>query len=108
VSQEHINCQTCTKIQKKLRGCEGGVSFRIYDVVLDKCPAKYITSETALLLELFYMFQKGFLPVQGPYLEQYAKHIETFKFLDVFLSKLEEQRMKSMQTGAKNVNRIKH
>lgn len=112
VSQEGLDCRHCTKQIKKARGCEGFESkkdIQIYDdkIQVSICPIKEVSLESRIILETYHFYKRGFLPSPGGWMEQSARMIEAFCFLDGFFSELEQKEREKMRNKKEEITRGK-
>jgi len=84
VNYYSLDCQNCNETLQKYRGCNGKpTNPYIFDgKELERCPIKLISPVTNWILESYWFFKKGFLPLSGSYLEQPAKLIEAWKIIN--------------------------
>ena len=90
VSKLNLNCQKCTKEQKKWRGCEGGAKqpYIIDGEEIGFCPVKLIYPMTYRYLTL-YNYYKQKLPLFEPTVLHYpAKLLDIFRIIDTELAKI--------------------
>ncbi len=86
-----LDCQKCNKQLKRERGCDGYEVPRFFtnlpDVEIDRCPVQIVTDQTEYYLELFELFQQGFLLDDGGIESQSAKYLNVMRLLKYLLSK---------------------
>ena len=71
-----------------------------------KCPLTFIDAEVSQVLTIWSGYKKGFLPDDGPFLDQSNRFVETVEFLDSNQGKYEREEMertkkKSMRNRSK-------
>jgi len=95
-----LNCQKCNSQLKKVRGCEGlpeingktqTIEIKELGIIIDKCPYRYITSQSILYLEAYHYYKNGYLPYPGGWLKQPLKLFEAFRVIDSEIEKLGER-----------------
>jgi hypothetical protein len=57
-----------------------------------RCPVKEITQASNSMLEAYLMFEKGYLPNPGGWLEQPMKFSEIMFFIDNLIAKMQKEK----------------
>ena len=102
VVHNDLNCRDCTEILQEARGCNGFKGYEeteIDGIKVDKCPLKLIDADAWEYLEAYYMFKKGFLPVEsGNWLDVGYKFLKIMRFID---NKFNEYQIQEIENAKK-------
>jgi hypothetical protein len=100
IGEFNLNCHKCSAETKINNGCEEDSSipgvWKLDDWEFQRCPIKIITQQSIEYLKAYELFNRGFLPNPGGWLEQPVKFIEAMNIISAEIAK-----MKKEQTEAK-------
>ena len=100
-----LDCQTCTIVQKRYRGCEAEALQPFYlDIKgkkeeLKRCPRKLITLETMRIFRYFNYYKEGFLPFNGSVDQQSDVLFQAFEIIRSEQDKIKELEERGRQDG---------
>ncbi len=81
-----LDCRKCTEILKIERGCtiDSPIpgKWQINEWIFQRCPVRLVTRQSVEYLRAYRMFDRGYLPNQGGWLEQPAKFIEAMEVIE--------------------------
>ena len=92
-----LNCQKCTKGQKRYRGCEVKAEQPFLLEIdgkkedIQRCPVKLITPESLRIIYYFKFYQKGFLPSAGSISQQSSKLLDGFDIIENELERMKQK-----------------
>lgn len=113
IFNDNFKCEKCiARARQELRDLRKGCSVEISSKVLNykdrigfyKCPANFYSEQIALMIESFRTFKLGVLPYKGGLLEQPAKIIEVYHFIENLMIEHEIEMQKKNQMRAKRKN----
>lgn len=81
-----LDCRRCSERQKLERGCVDDSpipgKWQIDDWHFQRCPVRLITQQSLEYIKAYRMFDKGYLPNPGTWLNQSAKFIEAMEIIE--------------------------
>jgi len=86
LSKWKLDCHKCNDQLKIERGCEKNSTipgkWQLDDWVFERCPLKLVTRDTWEYIRAYNLFDKGYLPNAGSWLEQSAKFTEAMRVIE--------------------------
>ena len=90
-----LDCQTCTDGKKVEKGCEKDSPihgrWQIDDWKFSRCPLKMITRQSMQYIKAYNMFDKGYLPNAGGWLNQPVKFLMAINVIEEELGKAKKE-----------------
>lgn len=90
------SCHKCNKQLQELRGCKKDLPQEVTlsgtDVRVRRCPVSQVTDVEHARLEAYILFEKGYLPNAGGWLDQPVKFTEMMLLIDALVGKFQKEK----------------
>lgn len=90
-------------MEKVERGCEEDSplpdTWQVDDWTFQRCPLKLITLESIEYLKAYQLFDKGYLPNAGGWVEQPAKFLDAMVIISAEIQKVKDEEAEKQKKG---------
>jgi len=89
----------CSDEEKIERGCETDSPIKgawtLDEWELERCPLKIVTRQSLEYVRAYILFEKGFMPNKGGWMDQSAKFIDAMEIVEAEISKMRKEAEKN-------------
>ena len=77
-----VSCEECTDVDRESRGCDGGVTWKVGQYDVDRCPENYVTPENITYINMWNDYRLFGFPFPCHWSEQPAYVIDAIRTLE--------------------------
>ncbi len=93
----NLDCQSCTEILQKSRGCEKKAAIPAFNLDGEdfyRCPLKIITRQSIEYIRFYNFYREGYLPNTGGIMDQPGKFLDAMQIVEGAVREIEEEARK--------------